>query len=53
MIIGLCALPASLIAGIFWDNISLLTPLYFSIGLTVVSAILLLLIKEEKTNFCH
>ena len=53
MVIGLCALPASLIAGILWDEISIATPLYFSIGLTVVSAILLLLVKEEKTKKCY
>jgi MFS family permease len=53
MIIGLCALPASLIAGILWDNINIATPLYFSIGLTAVSAILLLLVKEEKTKKCY
>ena len=50
MIIGLCALPASLIAGILWDNISIATPFYFSIGLTIVSAILLLLVKEKEKN---
>ena len=48
MIIGLCALPASLIAGILWDTVGITTPFYFSIGLTVVSAILLLLVKECK-----
>lgn len=53
MVIGLCALPASLIAGILWDNINIATPLYFSIGLTVVSAILLFLVKEEKTKKCY
>lgn len=48
MIIGLCALPASLIAGILWDTISIETPLYISIGFTLISAVLLILVKEEK-----
>lgn len=50
MIIGLCALPASLIAGILWDTIGITTPFYFSIGLTGVSALLLLLVKEKETK---
>ena len=47
MVIGLCALPASLIAGILWDNISISTPFYFSLALTILSIALLLFVKEK------
>jgi len=47
MIIGLCALPSSLIAGILWENISILAPLYFSLGLTILSIIVLLFVKSK------
>ena len=46
MVIGLCALPASLIAGILWDQIGIFTPFYFSLILTILSIILLLFVKE-------
>lgn len=48
MVIGLCALPASLIAGILWDSIGIETPFYLSLGLTVVSSVLLLFVKEKR-----
>lgn len=48
MIIGLCALPSSLIAGILWESVGLLTPLYFSIGLTIISIIILFFVKEKQ-----
>ena len=48
MFIGLCALPASFIAGILWDTCGKLTPFYFSLGLTVVSMLILLLVKEKE-----
>lgn len=48
MVIGLCALPASLIAGILWDKVDILTPFYFSLGLTILSATLLIFVKENK-----
>ncbi|MEO0225960.1 MAG: MFS transporter [candidate division WOR-3 bacterium] len=50
MVIGLCALPASFIAGILWDRINLYAPLYFSIGLTVISSLLLILVKREPSR---
>ena len=50
MVIGLCALPASLIAGILWDSIGIETPFYLSLGLTVVSSVLLLLFVKEKRS---
>jgi MFS family permease len=47
MVVGLCALPASLIAGILWDKISKFMPFYFSLGLTVLSIIMLIFVKEK------
>jgi len=51
MVIGLCALPSSLIAGLLWDKTGLLTPLYLSLGLTAIATILLDFVrKDENTN---
>ena len=47
MIIGLCALPASLGAGLLWDRVGFITPFYLSIGLTFISMLLLLFLKEK------
>ncbi|MFH1525866.1 MAG: MFS transporter [Bacteroidota bacterium] len=47
MTIGLCALPASLIAGILWDKISIFMPFYFSLSLTILSLIMLIFVKEK------
>ncbi len=50
MVIGLCAFPASLIAGLLWDKINLLAPFYLSLGLTIIAGILMLFIKEPNNN---
>lgn len=50
MIIGLCALPSSLIAGVLWDKISPESPFYFSLALTVISVFLLILVKEKSNQ---
>ncbi|MBI4097128.1 MAG: MFS transporter [Candidatus Levybacteria bacterium] len=47
MVIGLVALPASLIAGLLWDTINPLAPFYFSFALTVVSTALLVFVREK------
>ena len=47
MAVGLCALPASLVAGLLWDQVGIFAPLYLSILLTAVSTLLLLLVKEK------
>jgi MFS family permease len=47
MVVGLCALPASLIAGILWDSVHVLAPFYFSLALTVVASVLLIFVKEN------
>ena len=46
MVIGLCALPASLMAGWLWEHAGLLAPFYLSLGLTAVASLLLLFVKE-------
>ncbi|MFH1226480.1 MAG: MFS transporter [Planctomycetota bacterium] len=48
MVIGLCALPSSVIAGLLWDKISIETPFYLSLGLTVLATVLLMFVKESK-----
>jgi Permeases of the major facilitator superfamily len=47
MVVGLCALPSSLAAGILWDKINMYIPFYFSLSLTVVSTLMLTLVKEK------
>jgi len=49
MAVGLCALPASLIAGVLWDKISIFMPFYFSLSLTALSIIMLIFVKENKS----
>jgi len=47
MIVGLCALPSSLIAGILWDKVNMFAPFYFSLILTVISTLMLIFVKEK------
>jgi len=47
MVIGICALPASFIAGILWEKINIFMPLYCSICLTILSLFLLAFVKEK------
>ena len=47
MIIGLCALPASLIAGLLWEGFGPSAPFYFSLGLTLVAGFLLVFVRER------
>jgi MFS family permease len=48
MIIGLCALPASLIAGLLWDKINAYAPFYLSLGLTLLAGLMLVFVKEKR-----
>ncbi len=50
MATGLCALPASLAAGLLWDKTGMFTPLFLSLGLTVASTIMLMFVKEERSQ---
>ncbi|MDY6965377.1 MAG: MFS transporter [Halobacteriota archaeon] len=47
MVIGLCALPASVVAGLLWDKIGIFMPFYFSLALTVISIVMLGFIEEK------
>jgi len=47
MTVGLCALPASLIAGLLWDTFGKYVPFYFSLGLTSLTVILMLFLKGK------
>jgi len=46
MIVGLCALPASVIAGLLWTSFGKLTPFYVSLVLTCLTIVLMLFVKE-------
>ncbi|MCX6710143.1 MAG: MFS transporter [Candidatus Woesearchaeota archaeon] len=46
MVIGMCALPSSLIAGIVWDKFGFLAPFCISLALTIPSILLLTYVKE-------
>jgi MFS family permease len=46
MVTGLCALPASLVAGLLWDEIGTSAPFIVSFGLTMVSTLLLFFVRE-------
>ncbi len=50
MVIGLAALPASLLAGFLWDKAGRQTPFIVSLGLTAVAALLLLSVKESRRS---
>jgi MFS family permease len=48
MVIGLCALPASLVAGFLWDRIGMFAPFVLSLGLTALAFGLLVFVKEDR-----
>jgi len=50
MVVGLAALPASLIAGLLWDKIGLAAPFYFSALLTIVAAVMMFFVKEKRAT---
>jgi len=50
MVVGLCALPASLIAGLLWDKIGIFAPFYFSLGLTVIAVAMLVFVREDRAG---
>lgn len=47
MMVGLCALPGSLIAGILWDVIDARAPFIFSLILTIIAAALLFFVRKD------
>jgi MFS family permease len=50
MVIGLCALPASLTAGLLWDNFGKEATMIYSIILSVISFGLLFWVEEDRSN---
>ena len=46
MVVGLCAFPSSLLAGLLWDRVGTFVPLYVSIAFTVTASVLLAFVKE-------
>lgn len=58
MVVGLCAFPSSLFAGLLWDRFGAFVPLYFSMGLSTIAAVLLVFVREgsgfstEVTGSC-
>lgn len=48
MVTGLCALPASFVAGILWDRKGKFAPFYFSLILTFISILMLLFVQERN-----
>ncbi len=49
MVTGLCALPASWMAGILWSTLGATAPFMLSLVLTAISAVLLLFVREPGT----
>jgi len=47
MVVGLCALPASLIAGALWEILGMLAPFYLSLALALIACILLVFVRER------
>jgi MFS family permease len=50
MVIGLCALPASVVAGLLWDTLGQTSPFILSLGLTIVAIAMLFFVKETKLS---
>jgi MFS family permease len=50
MIIGLCAFPASFLAGLLWDRFGLIAPFAVSLGLTALGTFGLAFVKEKNVN---
>jgi MFS family permease len=50
MIIGLCALPASLVAGLLWEKFGPAAAFGLALGLTVTAAALLIWVKERRAE---
>jgi MFS family permease len=49
MVTGLCALPASFIAGILWESLGMVATFLFSLILTLGASAMLILLKEERS----
>ena len=47
MAIGICALPASLMAGLLWEKINMQAPFYLSLALSLTACLMLIFVKED------
>ena len=50
MVVGVCALPASLIAGLLWESFGRFAPYYLSLALTAAAASLLIFVREHRSD---
>jgi len=50
LVVGLFALPASVIAGVLWTSLGAYTPFYLSLILTCLAILLLLFVREKKSR---
>lgn len=48
MIIGLCSLPASFVAGLLWDKVGHVAPFYYSAILTIIATTILIMVKDNS-----
>ena len=48
MAIGICALPASLIAGFLWDKINMQAPFYLSLVFALAACMMLFFVQEDR-----
>lgn len=46
LVVGICALPASLIAGFLWDTFGKFAPFILSLGLATVATVLMFFVKD-------
>ncbi|MDH4219437.1 MAG: MFS transporter, partial [Candidatus Aminicenantes bacterium] len=46
MVVGLCAFPASFIAGMLWETLGMFAPFYLSLVLTITASLLLIFVKK-------
>jgi len=50
LVTGLAALPASFLAGILWDSVSIASPFYFSLAASALAILLLCFVKEDRSR---
>lgn len=46
LVVGICALPASLIAGLLWDTFGKFAPFTLSLGLATIATVLMFFVKD-------
>ncbi|MGA9119547.1 MAG: MFS transporter [Bacteroidota bacterium] len=48
MVVGVCALPSSVLAGVLWDKVSPGLPLLVSLVLTIIATVLLMFVQQPQ-----